>query len=188
MKTVFNLISLALLSGILSACGGGGSSPAAALISPSNDSPAANSTTTAAVVNQSFAFAPGVAAFGTTGATTVAFTSTSASPSFSISSAQGAATGVTTFGSCIFTVTSSTFPAGSPLANGQVVRVDPCALNIATSGAAANGSSTPRNVNLVLGALVSTAIAVPVVVNVDGSVAINGVTVDKVAVSPVTGS
>ena len=179
-----------LVSAALAACGGGGTSaPLSASIASNNLAPVAvTATTAAAVVNEPFIFAAGVPDFGTTTPTTVAFTSTGDTPAFAISADGATATGVTTFGSCIFTITASSFPAGSKLAVGQSVRVNPCQLNAATSGGNANGSASNREVKFVLGTLNSNGKNLPVVINTDGSVILKGITIGTVTISVVTGT
>lgn len=185
-KLFFTVIVFAALT----ACGGGGTSaPISTSIASSNLPPVAvTATTAAAVVNEPFTFAAGVPDFGTTTLTTVAFTSTGATPAFAISADGATATGATTFGSCIFTITASTFPAGSKLAVGQSVRVNPCQLNAATSGGNANGSASNREVKFVLGTLNSNGKNLPVVINADGSVILKGITIGTVTISVVTGT
>lgn len=189
MIKAHKLLFTVLVSAALAACGGGGdSTPVTTTTATSNTTAAVTATTTAAVVNQPFAFSTGVPAFGTTTATTLAFTSTAASPAFAISADGFAASGPTTFGSCIFTITTSTFPASSPLAVGKSVRVDPCTLTAATSGANANGAAVERAVQVILGTLSSAVRNLPIVVNANGTVVINGVTIGTVTVSVVTGA
>ena len=179
-----------LVSAALAACGGGGgsSTPVATRTSTSNTTAAVTASVAAAVVNQPFTFAGGVPDFGTTTPTTLAFTSATATPAFAIKAGGLTASGRTTFGSCIFTITASTFPAGSKLAVGEEVRVNPCSLNVATSGGNANGSASDREVKFVLGTLNSSGENLPVVINANGSVVINGETIGTVTISVVTGT
>ena len=178
-----------LVSAALTACGGGGTSaPISTSIATTNTAAAVTATTAAAVVNEPFTFAAGVPDFGTTTPTTVAFTSTGATPAFAISAGGATATGATTFGSCIFTITASTFPAGSKLAVNQSVRVNPCNLNVATSGGNANGAASNREVKFVLGTVDSNGNNLPVVINADGSIILNDVTLGTVTISVVTGA
>ena len=186
-----NKLFLALLaSAALAACGGGGTSaPITTLVPTSNASAPVTAKTAAAVTNQPFTFSAGVPDFGTKATpTTVTFTGVGDKPAFAISTGSATATGTTTFGSCIFAVTVSTFPVGSPLAVNQSVRVDPCQLNVATSGGNANGSTNNLPVNFVMGVLNSDPKFLPIVINSDGSTILNGVTIDKVNISVVTGT
>ena len=178
-----------LVSAALAACGGGDTSaPMNTLTPTSNIAAVVTAATAASVVNEPFIFAAGVPDFGTTTATTVAFTSAGATPAFAISADGATATGATTFGSCIFTITASTFPAGSKLAVGQSVRVNPCQLNAATSGGNANGSESSREVKFVLGTLNSNGKNLPIAINADGSVILKGVTIGRVTIAVVTGA
>lgn len=170
-----------------SAGGGGSSLPVVTTTSTSNITAAVTSNTAAAVVNQPFTIAAGVPDFGTTTSTTVGFTSGGSTPAFAISTGGATATGPTTFGSCIFTVTASTFPAISPLAFRKSVHVDPCALVAATSGSTANCAAVDRAVQFVLRTLSSTVKNLPVVINANGSVVINNVPVGTVTIAVVTG-
>ena len=178
-----------LISTALAACGGGGTSAPLATFTPTSNTLApVTAKTAAAVVNEPFIFSAGVPDFGTTTPTIVAFTSTGDTPAFAISADGATATGSTTFGSCIFTITASTFPAGSKLSVGQSVRVNPCQLNAATSGGNANGSESSREVKFVLGTLNSNGKNLPIAINADGSVILKGVTIGTVTIAVVTGA
>lgn len=187
-KALKTLVCLAVFSS-LAACGGSDSAPpppTVTVTTPSITAPI-NTSTVAAVVGTPFSFSGGVPAFGTTLPTTVSFTGTGTTPAFSISTSAGAATGSTTFGSCIFQVISSTFPADSPLATGKTVRVDPCSLNVNTANKTANGTATPADAVLALGTLVSLPNSLSVSVAADGSVTISGTNLGSVTVKTVTG-
>ena len=177
-----------LVSAALAACGGGGDSLPVKTIASSNLTVPVNANIAAAVVGESFIFPAGVTDFGTTTPTTMTFTSATATPAFAITDGSFAASGPTTFGSCIYTVTSSTFPVGSKLAVGQSVRVNPCNLNVATAGGNANGDSVPREVKFVLGAFNSNGKNLGVVIKADGSVVINNITIGSVIISLLTGA
>ena len=183
------LLKIVLLAAAvtLSACGDGGGTAEPVLVVASDAVLPAAPTTTAAVVSTPFVFPSGVAALGSTTPTTVTFTSTAASPTFAIASGTGTATGTTTFGSCIFAVTSSTFPAGHPLALGQTVTVNPCNFKVGTAGAIANGVAQSRSIALLLGAASSANAAVTVGVNPGGQLTLNGNTVGTVTLTPVSG-
>jgi hypothetical protein len=106
-----------------------------------------------AVANKPFSFASGVPAFGTTAATTV--TVTSATGAKIDSGGKTATTGLR-FGSCIFTVTMSSFTAPSPLAMGQTVTVNPCDITLndsantasLTLGAANSGAASVGEISI----------------------------------------
>ena len=190
MLKISKFMLAAAFTASLAACGGGGSGSGgfSPLTSTTNIAAPVVASTTAAVVNTPFAFPSGVPSLGTTSATTVAFTSTGDTPAFSIGSGGAVATGATRFGSCIFTVTASTFPPGFPLSTGQVVTVQPCSLNVVTAGGLANGSSALRNVSLVLGTTLSTSTPLSVIIAPDGKVTINNIVVGTATVAPVSGS
>ncbi len=196
-----NKIALAGLvicgSVFLSACGGDSSSsgtPVAqadktATMSGSSDADkAASATIVTGVLDKSFGFSTGVADFGTTGSTTLKLTGKGAAPAFAISSGADSATGVMTFGSCIFTVTASTFPAGHKLALGSVVPVSPCALKVDTAGKAADGTAVNTNVTLVLNATPSNPVPVVVTISPTGTVSVNGSPVGNTVVVVATGA
>lgn len=181
------LLALALLAGtaVLSACGGSDDEPT--MVVAGNTTLAANATTATAVKDVPFVFSA-VPALGTTATTTVAFTSTATTPAFSIASGGNTATGTTTFGSCIFAITQSTFPAGHALAQGQTVTVNPCNMSVNTTGAAANGVATTRSVALLLGAAASSGQSAVVQVNAGGQLVLNGNSVGSVTLTPVSGA
>lgn len=92
-----------------------------------------------------------------------------------------------TFGSCDFTIRTSTFPAGSPLAVGQVIVINPCTLAVKTAGGAASGQSSTRSVTLTLGGITSDGTSVPVTINSNGTVQIFGVVVGTGTLTNKTG-
>jgi hypothetical protein len=185
-KRIVGLALGLVFAGVLVGCGGGGGAPTPVLVAQTDANLAASPTTTTAVANVPFTFPGGVTDFGTTAATTVAFTNTSTTPAFSISTATGTATGTTTFGSCVFTVTGVSGSVGS-LHLGSTVTVHPCNLSVGTEGAAANGVATSRSVALLLGAASSAGAAVTVSVNPGGQLTLNGNAVGTVTLAPVTG-
>lgn len=185
MKKLLGVIIAVAAGVVISACGGGGSDQP--LAAASNTTLAANPTTTAPVVNLPFSFPQGVPALGTTGSTTVSFTSTSTAPQFRIDTTTGSATGVTSFGSCIFAVTAVSGTVPSSLAVGQTITVNPCNLNVGTAGARANGVATTRSIALVLGAAASANSSVTVGVNPGGQLTLNGNLVGTVTLTPVSG-
>lgn len=176
-----------LLVAMLSACADGDSLPALGVAS--NTTLATTAAAAGALAGTTFNFPSGVTELGTTGATTFAFTGSGAEPSFRISdSTGGTASGVTTFGSCIFRVTSSTFRAPSLLVEGATIRVAICNINAATSGLPATGVAANRAVSLLLGAAKSADVSVTVGVTAGGQLTINGQTAGTVTLTPITGS
>lgn len=118
-------------------------------------------------------------------------TATAPTADMVITSPTGATVGTlganVTFGSCIFVVTRSSFPAGHALALGQTVTVNPCALNMRVQGAVANGQAVPRSVALLLGAAASSNSSVTVAVTPGGQIVLNGTNVTTIGLTPVSG-
>ena len=176
---------------VLSACGSSDNGPTINKVATSDLTVAASPATTTSVAKNPFSFPGGVPELGTGAATTLTFgapaTGTTA-PTFSIAGfGQGTANGTTTFGSCIFTVTNSSFPAGHPLANGQVLRVDPCEFNINTKGEVADGHSEKRKIKLKLGNTQSDGQDNDVKIDRDGNVKVNDQDEGKTPTTDVTG-
>jgi hypothetical protein len=186
MNNPLALAVVFLAAATLTACGGS-SEPAPVEVAAADAKLPANPTTTAAVANIPFTFPGGISDFATTSTTTVAFTNTSTTPAFSIASGGNTATGTTTFGSCIFAITASTFPTGSRLAKGNTITVNPCNINANTAGLSANGVGTTRSVALLLGAAASSGATVTLSVNPGGQLTINGQSAGTVTLTPVTG-
>lgn len=175
---------------LLAACGGDGDSvkQVATGNTTAAITPATGATIVSAVVDKTFTYSAGVAALGTTAATSVKLTGTGASPKFTVSSGASVADGTMAFGSCILTVTTSTFPADSALGVGKTVTVNPCALVATTSGVVADGTSTTAQVALQLGTTASATQSATVAVAADGSVTVNGQKVGTVAIGAATGA
>ena len=138
----------------------------------------------AAVTGEPFTFSSGVAKFGTTSPTTVTLNSAS---TFSVAATEGNASGNLTYGSCIFTVTTSTFPVGSKLAQGAKVEVTPCDLQIPTAGVSVDAAAAAKAVTFLLGTATSQPVQLTVDVTPTGQVVVNGVTVATVQLTTVTG-
>lgn len=122
-----------------------------------------------------------------TGSTSVSFTGAGNTPPFKIENGGKVATGATTFGSCIFTITESTFQTGHPLAKGAVFKVDPCEVTAVTGGQTVGGTGSTA-MNLKFGSTVSSNFSQPVSIANDGSISVGGVTLGKVTVVAATGS
>ena len=108
---------------------------------------------------------------------TLTFTNTSAaSPTTTVvvpGTGGGTFVAATTYGSCIFTITSSTI-AGITV--GQQITVNPCTLNVATGGVKANGQATTVNILLQLGQIPSATNQSTVIIDpTTGIVTINNV-------------
>jgi hypothetical protein len=193
MKTHFLLA--ALLGGVtfLAACGGGGGGDTAQLAASDavvNVGAANGRTTFRALQNEAFVFPNGVAAFGTTSATTVAVTppaAAGASSGFTVTNGGQTASGVMQFGSCDFRITSSTF-AGSVMVVGETIEVTNCSLRIDTSGQAGDGVAVDVLVFLILNTSTSNGTLMSVSIDGNGRVFVNGQLVGTVTLGAVTGA
>lgn len=162
---------LVISAAALVACGSSDSAPAPVVASNLvvSASPATAATTTAVLQSSPISFPSGVPALGTTAATTLTVATTNATvalpgggsvtgPSISLSSGGQTATGVLSYGSCVFTVTSSTLTSGpfsppfSPPAPARQVVVTDCTLTVATANVPATGTPTATPATLRIGA------------------------------------
>ena len=191
-----SLACMVLAGGLLlTACGGGGSTPVATTpVAATNLSANATATVVSAIGTTPVVFANGFSGVDTagapvsvTGATTVAFSGTGATPNVSITNGGFTASGVTTFGSCIFTFTTSTFPSGHPFSAGRVTRVDPCTLTINTANMTANGFPALKAAQFAFGNFVSNSFNQSVTVNSNGSVTSGNITLGSTTITNVTG-
>jgi len=192
----------ALLTGLV-ACGGGGGSVSTAPTTVANAdvtaavtaaniaalAPATGATPAAFTFNSGFSgtnTAAGSAAINLTGPTTVAITAAGATPAFSITNGGGTATGTVGFGSCDFTVTTSTIPV---LPVGAVMKVDPCSLTVHTNGVT-TGTAVDATATLNLGGTLSASGTTlsGVTISSTGEVSILGTVVATVTVITVTGA
>lgn len=195
----FNKISLACLvlsgSALLAACGGDSTPLPPAAVASGNTAAVINPQTGAAVVSgvldKRFDFGTGVPDFGTNSPpslTSLTLSGDAAAPSFVITSGASSASGIMTYGSCIFKVTQSTFTAG-PLVLNNTFPVSPCGLTVATAGIKGDGIATSASVTFVLGATPSTPVSVPVSISPDGVLTVNGITIPgKVVLVAATGA
>lgn len=148
-----------------------------------------STSTVAAVSGQTFTFPGGGAALSPALAgQTISLTfsnTTAANPTTTVTSAAGSFTASTSFGSCIFTVSTSTIPG---ITVGQVITVNPCQLNVQTGGVQATGQATTVNILLQLGLTPSAPQQSQVTINpTTGTVTVNGVNTGTVTLTPVTG-
>jgi len=181
--------SLVLSAAVLVACGGDvAPTPVAAAAtvvaaSPANAAAATVVLQTVATAASPATFSAGVPALGTTASTTLAVSNTTATattpsgatvsgPAFSLASGGKTASGVLTFGSCVFTVSASTFEATHPMAVGKQVTVTPCQASLATNGVTADGAAKPVASTLTLGSVTSVVNTVQAVVSTTGSVSL----------------
>ncbi|WP_427913580.1 hypothetical protein ACPWT1_00995 [Ramlibacter sp. MMS24-I3-19] len=195
MKSLWKWAAVSSATALLVSCGGGGGGDTQVAVANGASAvkvDATNgSTAVQAMSNQPITFASGVPDFGTTGSTTVTIAppaSGTAAPTFSIASGGATASGDMTFGSCIFTVKSSTFPAGSTLATGAKITVSPCSISLATNGVPATGVAVNVSVTLTLNSVTSTPYTETVSVSPAGAVSVNGQTVVTVKVGALTGA
>jgi hypothetical protein len=190
MKSVYfkSAITLAVTAAFLVACGGD-PAPAPTPAATANTTANISATTAAAITGKTFAFPGGVAALGTTGATTLTITD-AAVDTFAVTAPSGNYAGTVSYGSCIFTITSVGTPApAAPYVVGYSFTVAACSATAATNGVAANGQSSSLPVTFNLGGTTSAAQSFPVTIAADGSVSIGGApTGIKVPVATPTGS
>ena len=93
----------------------------------------------------------------------------------------GTFTAATTFdGFCVFNITASTFPAGSPLSLGHIVTISPCKIKVGTAGAAANGVTQERGITMLMGGIASGRESVRASVNAGGLLTVNGTAIGTV--------
>jgi hypothetical protein len=183
MNKALKVMMMGCSAAILVACGGGDGPPLASNVATQDLAVNVTTAVMPAVVNVPFEFPNGVAEFGTTGPVRVAFTSTDAAPTFRIETGGTVATGTTTFGSCIFNITSSTTGF---LSAGKTIRVDPCTLTIGTNGLKTSFTGNV-NVTLLLGTKRSIAVPVPFTLGDDGKVRFKDTEIGTVTVVAVTG-
>lgn len=118
----------------------------------------------------------------------ITFESSDATPQATIEfEGGGTITADVSFGSCIFVIATSSFPAGHRLAQGQTVTVNPCNIRLGTQGAPADSIARQRAAVFILGSAASTGSTVTVVVNPGGSITINGKAAGTVTLVPVSG-
>lgn len=159
----------------LMACGGGSSTPArvASTDTTLTVGPSTGVAATAAVSGKTFSFPNG--SLGGTTAATVTLTSGvgGANSTFELKSGADTVTGDYTYGSCIFTIKTTSNATLYPV--GKVVTYNPCSFVVSTAGATADGVATSRNVTFDLGrGGKSSGPIFPVTVNPDGSILVGG--------------
>lgn len=140
----------------------------------------------------SFAGAGAVLATGTAGASfTLALTNTAAAtPTATIIIAGATNTNVvstTTFGSCIFTVTSATGPFAFLFPAGRVITIDPCQITVNAAGQQ-TGTTSTNPILVKLGTFNSAPLQIPVTISPTGVITIAGTTVGTTTVTNATGA
>jgi len=183
LKKTFRLMAIAgVLGGMLTilGCSSGNDInevPAPAQFASTNTVVPVTAATVPALEGKSFTLPAGafadVPALATQ-AVTVTFTgTTTAAPTGTIVAANGTATGTTTFGSCIFTITTSNIPG---VTVGQQITVNPCQYVVSTGGVQATGNATTVQILLQLGIIPSAANQASVSINpTTGVVTVNNV-------------
>jgi hypothetical protein len=178
---------LALSASFLVACGGS-DSPAQQQVATSNFSANAAAANTVPLTGATLTSdASGVSAFGTTTTTTMVISGAAGSQTAVISSGGFSATTKLTYGSCIFTVVTSNFPAGSSLALGRTVTVNPCTVTANTAGVVVDAPAGLRTVT-VGGTGVSFRTRANMSVGANSVVTINGTPYGTVTLGNATGA
>lgn len=188
MKKLLLLAAAVGAAATLTACGGGGG--AQADVATQNLSIGVNAsngaTTLAAIANQSFDFSSGISDFGTTADTTVTFTN--GGTDFQVASGGKTASGTMSFGSCHFTVTTTTFTSGPLSIVGTVITFNICTLTGYTSGFSTVPSLQLVPFTFTLNTFISQRLNLYTGVYPGGIVQLNGVNLGTVTTGPVTGS
>lgn len=186
MKKRVLLVSALMSAMVLAACGGGGEEESPAVAS-SDLTLSVNASVAPALENEVFTFSA-VPAFGTSTTTTVEVTEADGpTDSFRIASGGASASGVLEYGSCIFRITQSTFPADSPLGVGKTVTVSTCVVKVFTKGKPAD-QAVGMSATLQLGSAVSQSTTVTVEIKENGQVVINGDSAGTITLAPATGA
>jgi hypothetical protein len=126
----------------------------------------------AALAGQTFTFPNGIAAVPTTGSTTLTLTGTGAAPGFNLGSAQGNASGTTTFGSISFRALLSTITLW-PTTRLQITFPNP-SFTFPTLNMSPN---LPKNLPITFsldGTTIGTSPPVTILIAPDKSISING--------------
>ena len=174
---------------LVAGCGGGGGDSAPTVVATEDAKGPINATTGPALLSQmlgqSIVSSGPVPAFGTTAPTTLTFGGTASAPTFRITSTAGEVReGVLRYGSCYFEVTAAN-PAVAPWIVGNTIQV-PCEFTVASNGTQA-GSTTTGALFLTFGGTQLNAPPVTYSITPSGQIQVNGVTIDNVTVTQVTG-
>lgn len=175
---------------LLSACGGGDDAP---LVATANSDLIANVTpeTVHAVLDMETNFSSGIKELGTSATTTLTLSGKDrAKPSFDLKSGDYSAKGDMQYGSCIFVILQSNFPASRfPLLQvGQRTEISPCTVKVKTTGLKANMNSILTRLNFELGEQLSMPGLIPLSINSKGVVIVNDEPVGNVNVVLTTGA
>ncbi|TFZ03100.1 hypothetical protein EZ313_17970 [Ramlibacter henchirensis] len=188
-------ISKYLLAGLaaaaLVACGGGGGGDSTTLVAADAQPVTVNTQTGSAAAQalsgQALSFANGVSTFGTTGTATNLTITGGSAPTFNVAAGGNTASGNLTFGSCIFTVTASTFASTHALGLGKTATVSNCSIDFSTANKVATGSAVTVQVTLSLDGAISSPVNTTIAIESDGDILVNGVKITTVSVTQVTG-
>ncbi|TWO72314.1 hypothetical protein FN976_06315 [Caenimonas sedimenti] len=174
----------AVVAALATASCGGGGDETPVVVAAADVKVATTQDTVKALSATNLSFPAGVPALGTTGPTALRIVAPAGAvtPTFNLDANGGTASGTMSFGSCVFTVSTSTIPS---LPAGTVVRVDPCTINVDTSGDPA-GQAIAQPVTLTLGTATSTEVTLTVTVSSTGAVTINNVNNEPVSAGAVT--
>lgn len=133
-----------------------------------------NDANAAMLGGEDFTFANGVGAFGTAGTSTSVEFNDQATEA-DISAGGSTASAGAEYGSCIFTIIESTFPATHPLAVGSRITIPRCTLNITAVDVPENGDPVAGVAILNLALAESGAVEVDVQIDEDGRLFVNEV-------------
>jgi hypothetical protein len=125
--------------------------------SPDRISVPVNAAVASALSRKPFTFAGGIPELGTVASTTVTFSSGFGA---TFESGAGSASASLRFGSCIFTLITSTFDESSSLVKGKTVTVDPCTVLL---------DDPMDTATLTLGASSSEPVSVPIEIDCTGN-------------------
>jgi hypothetical protein len=154
----FNQIALAaaVLGGsiLLAACGGDSSSPAPEAVTSATVNASTGPALIKEVLSNKFSFQSGIADFGTTSPTTLELTGDQTAPKFALVSGLDHAEGSMKYGSCIFTIDTSTYVAPHRLAKytpAQPLTIEACKLSTLTKSIGAGVSTAKSYLEWALG-------------------------------------
>ena len=157
---------LALVSVIaLSACGGNEETRNVATTTALGANTDTTHTSVAAVVGQAFTVPNGAVFNAGIGNNPVTFTFPTAS-TFQLDRGSSRATGTTTFGSCILTVTASSFAVGQGPQVGQTITLTTCNITVSASTVEVGGAAVSGTITLVVTSSTGTSTSSAVTLNV----------------------
>ncbi len=192
-KAMYYLVMIvALVSAFTLVACGGDDDDNGEVRTVSNQSVPVNSSTVQAVTGQPFNFSNG-SIFGSGIGTTQEATFTFTTPTtFSLTSGNSAASGNVAFGSCILTVTASSFPAGQGPQVGTVITFTTCSFQLNAGNVTTGGTAVSGTLTLVLSGPTGSgtsrnSITVQVSILDNGTLVINGIDTSVVP-PPTTGT